>query len=257
MHTLCLILSALLLTTAMFPTVLWADGRRGTATVQKKTTALPVLANVPTPVSFLTDTGSHVFLLQDPEIPIIEGTIWIRSGMLSDPVHKAGLTDLLGRVWAKSGTQEESKEAFQRKLGLAGAQITTAVTEEYISFSFRLPKENWKASLAHAWALFTKPHFSADQVEPEKQNMKSEWAHRTDRSDKFVAQQAGILALGRKHPRYRQRTEAGIESMTLADLTAWHQQYVRAPSLFIGIRGDFVTAEMQKELSHRLSGINP
>lgn len=243
----------------VFPhAVTWAKHEKvAIATDWRKIQATPVPFRPPAPIHFTTNAGSHVFLLADPEIPIIEGTIWIRSGAFSDPTNKAGLTDLLARIWAQSGTQRLSKEDFQKALGLAGAAIKTTVTEEYVCFSFRLPKEKWKENLASILELFTHPHFSADQLEPEKHNMKSEWAHRADNPGKFIAQQAGILALGREHPRYRQRTDSAIDGMTLADLAAWHQHYVRAPHLFIGIRGDFVTSEMKAAVIKRFSDINP
>src|SRR5689334_16824625 len=51
--------------------------------------------------------GMVIFLQEDHELPLIEGTARIRGGSRSEPAAKAGMLDMYGEVWRTGGTKSQ------------------------------------------------------------------------------------------------------------------------------------------------------
>src|ERR1700746_4217476 len=48
--------------------------------------------------------GMVIFLQEDHELPLIDGTARIRGGSVNEPASKVGLVDIYGDVWRTGGT---------------------------------------------------------------------------------------------------------------------------------------------------------
>src|SRR5579862_9818633 len=59
---------------------------------------------VPKPTKLTLSNGMKVFLLEDHELPLVNGTALIRTGNLFDPADKHGLAGLTGDVLRSGGT---------------------------------------------------------------------------------------------------------------------------------------------------------
>jgi zinc protease len=51
--------------------------------------------------------GMVIFLQEDHELPLIDGTARIRGGSRSEPTNKVGLTEIYGEVWRTGGTKAQ------------------------------------------------------------------------------------------------------------------------------------------------------
>src|SRR5579864_5394278 len=49
--------------------------------------------------------GMVIFLQEDHELPLIDGTARIRGGSVNEPDAKVGLVDIYGEVWRTGGTK--------------------------------------------------------------------------------------------------------------------------------------------------------
>src|SRR4051794_6649362 len=52
--------------------------------------------------------GMVIFLQEDHELPMIDGTARIRGGSVNEPADKVGLVDIYGDVWRTGGTKSQS-----------------------------------------------------------------------------------------------------------------------------------------------------
>src|SRR5208283_5619994 len=52
--------------------------------------------------------GMVIFLQEDHELPLIDGTARIRGGSSNEPAAKVGLVDLFGEVWRTGGTKAQT-----------------------------------------------------------------------------------------------------------------------------------------------------
>jgi len=69
--------------------------------------------------------GMVVFLQEDHELPIIDGSARIRGGDRSVPANKTGLTDIYGEVWRTGGTKSQTGDQLDDYLEQRAAKVET------------------------------------------------------------------------------------------------------------------------------------
>jgi len=71
---------------------------------------------VPEPATFTLSNGMRVFLLEDHELPLVQGYALVRTGNLFDPPEKRGLAELTADVLRAGGTQAKTGDQIDEEL---------------------------------------------------------------------------------------------------------------------------------------------
>ncbi len=120
----------LLLVTALFvPNYLCAQ-----ATTWKQIPIPPLRSFRPQqPKRIELSNGMVIFLQEDHELPLIDGTARIRGGSSSEPANKVGLVDIYGDVWRTGGTKSQTGDQLDEVPGIAFriTQSELAATDAY------------------------------------------------------------------------------------------------------------------------------
>src|SRR3982074_3563430 len=66
--------------------------------------------------------GMVIFLQEDHELPLIDGTTRIRGGSHKEPASKVGLTDIYGEVWRTGGTKTQTGDQLDDVLEVRAAK---------------------------------------------------------------------------------------------------------------------------------------
>src|SRR5580693_2051968 len=69
--------------------------------------------------------GMVIFLQEDHELPLIEGSARIRGGSRREPASKVGLVDLFGEVWRTGGTKAQTGDQLDDFLEVRAAKVET------------------------------------------------------------------------------------------------------------------------------------
>src|SRR3984893_1240535 len=70
--------------------------------------------------------GMVIFLQEDHELPLIDGTTRIRGGSHNEPSSKVGLTDIYGEVWRTGGTKTQTGDQLDDFLEVRAAKVETS-----------------------------------------------------------------------------------------------------------------------------------
>src|SRR5438270_14061032 len=70
--------------------------------------------------------GMVIFLQEDHELPLIDGTARIRGGSREEPASKVGLVELYGEVWRTGGTKAQTGDQLDDVLEACAAKGETA-----------------------------------------------------------------------------------------------------------------------------------
>src|SRR5690242_528836 len=70
--------------------------------------------------------GMVIFLQEDHELPLIDGTARIRGGSREESANKVGLVELYGEVWRTGGTKTQSGDQLDDFLEARAAKVETA-----------------------------------------------------------------------------------------------------------------------------------
>ena len=79
----------------------------------------------PQPKRIELSNGMVIFLQEDHELPLIDGSIRIRGGSQLEPSAKVGLVDLYGEVWRTGGTKTQTGDQLDDYLEARAAKVET------------------------------------------------------------------------------------------------------------------------------------
>ena len=79
----------------------------------------------PQPKRIVLPNGMVVFLQEDHELPMIDGTARIRGGSRNEPAEKVGLVDIFSEVWRTGGTKTQTGDQLDDFLEVRAAKVET------------------------------------------------------------------------------------------------------------------------------------
>lgn len=215
-----------------------------------KTLTYPPLRPVELPKidEFTLPNGMKVKLLENHELPLIGGTLMVRTGALAEPAAKAGLAGLTGSVLRSGGTKQRNSDELNAKLEGMAASIEASIGEERGTVGFNCLKENVDDVLALFKEVITQPAFAEDKVKLALTQASSGISRRNDSAGSILAREFTNLIYGKDTP-YGEREEyATIGAITRADMVAWHDRYYFPANTMLAVQGDFNAAEMRAKL---------
>ena len=192
--------------------------------------------------------GMVIFLQEDHELPLIDGTARIRGGSVNEPANKIGLVDIFGDVWRTGGTKSRTGDQLDDFLEVRAAKVETGGGPDSTSISFSC----LKADLDDVFKAFTdvlqNPEFRDDKIEIAKKGAEDNISRRNDDVGQIAHRVAAKLAYGQDNPYAREPEYATIAAITRQDLIDWHAKYVHPNDIILGISGDFDSAAMEARL---------
>ncbi|MGB9360530.1 MAG: insulinase family protein, partial [Candidatus Sulfotelmatobacter sp.] len=79
----------------------------------------------PQPKRIQLSNGMVIFLQEDHELPLIDGSARIRGGSRDEPANKVGLVDIFGEVWRTGGTKTQTGDQLDDFLEVRAAKVET------------------------------------------------------------------------------------------------------------------------------------
>ena len=192
--------------------------------------------------------GMVIFLQEDHELPLIDGSIRIRGGSRSEPAVKVGLVDLYGEVWRTGGTKSQTGDQMDDFLESHAAKIETGGGIDSTSVGWSCLKGDFDDVFKLVVELLREPELRDEKLDLAEKSFEEAIARRNDNPAQIAGRQSTILAYGAKNPYARQSEYATIASVKREDLVNWHKTYVYPNNIIVGISGDFDSAAMEAKL---------
>ena len=209
---------------------------------------------IPKVETYTLSNGMRLYLLEDHELPIVNGTALVRTGNLFDPADKVGVATITGTVMRSGGTKTMSGDQLDEQLENAAASVESGIGETSGSVSFTSMKETTNQVLAAFHDVLTEPAFRQDKIDLIKTQLRSSIARRNDDAHGIAEREFSDIVYGRDTP-YGWRTEyATIDRITRADLQSFYQRYFFPANVMLAIRGDFDAAAMKAKVEELFAG---
>jgi zinc protease len=226
-------------------------GTAARAQVAPKDLKFPPLRPVPAPnVETVTlPNGMRLFLLEDHELPTVNGAALIRTGRLFDPPDKIGLAALTGTVMRTGGTPAKTGEQLDLQLENLAATVESSIGEASGSVSFFALKESAGPVLEIFRDVLTAPEFPQDRIDLQKAQMTSAISRRNDDAGKVAQREFRSVLYGRDSPFGWQEQYSTINRINRADLRNFYQRYYFPKNVMLAVWGDFDTAAMKARLA--------
>jgi zinc protease len=198
--------------------------------------------------------GMVIFLQEDHELPLIDGTARIRGGSRSEPANKTGMLDMYGDVWRTGGTQSQTGDQLDDYLEVRAAKVETSSSVDSTSISWSCLKGDFDDVFKLFADLLRNPQFRADKLDLAQKGMDDSISRRNDDVGEIAGREAAKLAYGANNPYTRQPEYATVAAVTRQDFIDWHHAHVYPNNIILGIVGDFDTAAMEAMLRQVFGG---
>ena len=199
--------------------------------------------------------GLVIFLQEDHELPLIDGSIRIRGGSRDEPAQKVGLVQLYGEVWRTGGTKSQTGDQMDDYLESRAARVETGGGVDATSIGWSCLKGDFDDVFKIVVDLLSDPEFRADKLDLAQKQYAEAIARRNDNPGSIAARESAKLAYGSDNPYARQMEYATLDAVKRDDLLAWHKQYVHPNNMILGVSGDFDSAAMEKKLKDAFAGL--
>ncbi|MEP7352126.1 MAG: pitrilysin family protein [Acidobacteriota bacterium] len=209
---------------------------------------------VPEPVEFTLSNGMRVFLLENHELPVIEGQVLIRTGNLFDPSDKRGLSQVMAEVMRSGGTTTKTGDQLDAQLEDIAASVESGMGETSASMSFSGLKESTDQILSIFKDVLTSPEFRQDKIDLSLNQFSSGIARRNDEADEIPRRELLSILYGRDTPYGWQTELADLSRIKRQDLIDFYKRYYFPKNLMLAVYGDFTAAEMRTKLETLFKG---
>jgi len=192
--------------------------------------------------------GLVIFLQEDHELPLIDGSARIRGGSINEPVSKTGLVDIYSEVWRTGGTKSQSGDQLDDFLEVRAAKVETGGSSDSTSISFSCLKADLDDVFKAFVDVLENPEFRADKIDIAQKEEGDGISRRNDDVSEIAHRESVKLAYGADNPYARVPEYSTVAAITRQDLIDWHDRYVHPNNIILGISGDFDSAAMEARL---------
>lgn len=156
----------------------------------------PPEIKLPNYTRFKLANGMVVYLVEDHELPLINGTALIRTGDRLEPANKVGLAELVGTVMRSGGTQNHPADAINEFLEQRAAAIEATIDEDSGTAGFDTLTEDLPAVFALFAETLRQPAFPADKLNLAKTQERGGIARRNDEPEAIANREFRKLVYG-------------------------------------------------------------
>jgi zinc protease len=192
--------------------------------------------------------GMVIFLQEDHELPLIDGTARIRGGAVNEPAAKVGLVDMYGEVWRTGGTKTQTGDQLDDFLEVRAAKVETGGGPDSTTISWSCLKGDLDDVFKAFADVLQNPEFRADKLDIAQKEAFDGISRRNDEVGEIAHRESVKLAYGPDNAYARQAEYATVAAVTRQDLIDWHAKYVLPNNIILGVSGDFDSAAMEAKL---------
>jgi zinc protease len=216
---------------------------------------------VATPLTLHAGSGKSVdslpgtVLLPSSSSPLVAVRFVFRVGSQNDPRGKEGLAALTASMIAEGGSKALSYDQLLDRFYPMAASLDGACRKEVSAFQGTIHRDNLRAYLPLATELMTAPRFAPEDFE-RLRNEALDYVTKTLRgnNDEELGKQTLQAELYPGHPYGRPDagTVAGLKSITLDDVKAFHRKHYTRQALTVGLAGGFdpsIAREVESSLA--------
>src|SRR5438874_2722323 len=192
--------------------------------------------------------GMVIFLQEDHELPLIDGSARIRGGSRSEAAAKAGMIDIYGEVWRTGGTKTQTGDQLDDFLEVRAAKVETEGSADSTSINWSCLKQDLDDVFKVFTDLLREPEFRADKLDLAQREMFDAISRRNDDVGQIAARESTKLAYGSQNPYARVAEYTTVAAVTRQDLIDWHKAHVHPNNIILGVVGDFDSAQMEARM---------
>ena len=199
-------------------------------------------------------SGPVAYVVPDRELPLVNITVYVRTGQYLEPAGKEGLAELTGWLLAHGGAGTNTAEQLEERLAFLAADLSADIGDTQGSVSLNLLSKDLDEGLGILRDVLYAPRFQDDKIKLRQEQLLQEMKQRNDDSANIEATEKARLAFGEGFWLNHLPTAASLESVTRGDIASFHRNYFAPQFFVVAVSGDFNRDEILAKLEQLFSG---
>ncbi len=239
-----LIISILLLIVSVTTVPAAENGR-----ANPRSMSFPTLRfDIPKAVRVLLECGMPVYLLRDPELPIINMTAMVRTGSVYETAELSGLAALTGGVMRSGGAGGMTPEKMDDELEFMASSVESNIGSDMGSVSLTTLTKNFSNTLKIFSNVLMRPDFSEKRVDLARKHLIEGLRRQNDDPKEIAGREIG-KAIYAGHPLGNTPTLASARAITRQGMVDFHKRFFRTDNMILAVSGDFERDGLLRELN--------
>ena len=194
---------------------------------------------------YVLNNGMVVYLMEDHQLPLVSGSIIIRTGDRLEPSNQVGLASLMGTVMRTGGTKKHSPDQLNQMLEQRAAGVETGISGTSGGASFSALREDLDTVFGLFAEVIREPVFAQNKLDLAKTQQRGQIARRNDKPNTIASREFRKLIYGQDSPYARTIEYETLNNISRKDLLAFYQQYFHPNNMILGVVGDFDSQKMK------------
>ena len=212
---------------------------------------------IPKAESFTLANGLKVRLVEDHDLPLVQGSALIRMGSAFDPPDRIGLAHFAGVMLRLGGTALKSGEQIDALLENLGASLDPVIGETTGSLNFQALKEHSDTILLLVKEMLVQPGFRQDKMDVARAQLRGAIARRYANPSTIAHHEFAGLVFGKDKPYGWEEQYSTVDRISRNDLREFHSRYFFPANITLGITGDFDSAQLKPFLEKLFADWTP
>ncbi|GFR43894.1 hypothetical protein Agub_g5024, partial [Astrephomene gubernaculifera] len=238
-------------TSSPIPTSLRFTGPEALHLLPPLPTSFPPLPDLKLPQYTMTTlpNGLRIFLLPDPEVPLVRATLLMRGGQYGSPPDKVGLASLTAAVQRAGGSTRHPGPSLDGRLEELAAGVEVGAGVQAVSVDMACLAEDVEEVMGLMAEVVRSPALPPAQLDLLRAQLINGLQHQNDSPAAIARRKMTKLLYGSDSLYARTPTPASISSITPADLRAYVDRWERPDAAVLGVVGAFQPEDMLQLLA--------
>ncbi|NLN29971.1 MAG: insulinase family protein, partial [Bacteroidales bacterium] len=190
--------------------------------------------------------GLEILGIEHNELPLVEYTIIMDGGHITEELEKAGLSNLVASMM-NEGTRNRTPEELEDAIGLLGASIRFSSATENISVNVSTLKRNFEKTTALVEEMLLEPRWDEEQfglaktriINSIERNRANPSYLASSALNKLIFGEGSIMAVEASG------TEESVSSITVDDLKDYYNKYFSPSTARLLVTGNVSQKEVE------------
>lgn len=201
--------------------------------------------------------GMVVYLMEDHELPLVSGTVLVKTGERLEPAEKTGLAGITAEVMRSGGTRRHSADKLNQLLEQRAASVEAGMSTASGSVSFNALSQDLNLVFDLFAEVIQDPLFPQDKLDLAKVQRQGAIARRNDNPSDIAGRELQKLIYGETSPYAHTVEYSTLNNISRPDLVRFYQRFYRPDQMILGIAGDFDRAKMRSLIEKEFGGWRP
>lgn len=199
--------------------------------------------------------GGRLLVIENPELPLVDGQLVFRGGSLLEGPDQAGLVELAAEVLRSGGSTETTGTELDDWLDSHAASIGVTSDLDTFRITFSCLSEDLASVLGLIGELLASPAYPESEVEKAERRLQARIAREEEDDGALADRTVRRVVYGADSPLARRPLERTVSALRAGDLRRFHTENLGTKRLLAGAVGAVAADDLVTLLGGVLAGL--